>query len=201
MDEKLYTIPLSRAKTAPKVRRSLSAIKVIKEYLSRNLNIDMDSLHMDPSINEAIWSRGNKKIPSKLRIRVVQSEEGIIEASLPGVKTRSEIEVELEKKEKKKKEEEEEKKGKEKAEEKSGKAKEETENESAKAREENEKQKGTTGDKGVQPSGKDDKKQSKSNSLEGKETVDINKESAKKDDAPSSQKRAPENISKKEKEG
>ena len=190
MDEKLYTIPLSRAKTAPKVRRSLSAIKVIKEYLSRNLNIDIDSLHMDPSINEAIWSRGNKKIPSKLRIRVVQSEEGIIEASLPGVKTRSEIEVELEKKEKKKKEEEEEKKGKEKAEEKSGKAK-----------EEDEKKKGTTGDKGVQPSGKDDKKQSKSNSLEGKETVDINKESAKKDDAPSSQKRAPENISKKEKEG
>jgi large subunit ribosomal protein L31e len=190
MEEKLYTIPLSRAKTAPKVRRSLSAIKVIKEYLSRNLDIDMNSLHMDPSINEAIWSRGNKKIPSKLRIRVVQSEEGIIEASLPGVKTRSEIEVELEKKEKKKKEEEEEKKSKEKAEEKSG-----------EAEKKDEKQMGKTGDKGVLSSEKDDKKQSKNGSLKGKETGDIDKESARKDEAASSKKSAPENIPKKEKEG
>ncbi|GEM_PF-1452321 len=142
MEEKLYTIPLSRAKTAPKVRRSLSAIKVIKEYLSRNLHIDMDALHMDPSINEAIWSRGNKKIPSKLRVRIVQLEEGIIEASLPGVKTRSEIEVELEKKEKK------EKKEKEKKEEEEGK----------KSKAKGEKQEGKTVDEGTRSSGQGDKK-------------------------------------------
>lgn len=192
MEEKLYTIPLSRAKTAPKVRRSLGAIKVIKEYLIRNLNIEIDSLHMDPSINEAIWSRGNKKIPSKIRIRVVQAEEGIIEASLPGVKTRSEIEMELEKKAKKEKEQE--KKEKEKKDAEMEKKK------SGDAQEEGEKKEGTTVDKGTKASGKDDKKTPK-NRVTGKETGDTDKKNANKDDDVSSQKKVPENISKKEKEG
>jgi large subunit ribosomal protein L31e len=191
MEEKLYTIPLSRAKTAPKVRRSLSAIKVIKEYLSRNLDIDMNSVHMDPSINEAIWSRGNKKIPSKLRVRVVQSEEGIIEASLPGVKTRSEIEMELEKKAKKEKKQEKEKEEK--------KGKEEEEKESGEAKEEGEKQEDKTVDEGAESSGKDDKKKPK-NRVTRKETDYTDKKNAKKDEE-SSKKRAPKNISIKEKEG
>ncbi len=191
MEEKLYTIPLSRAKTAPKVRRSLSAIKVIQEYLSRNLDIEMNSVHMDPSINEAIWSRGNKKIPSKLRVRVVQSEEGIIEASLPGVKTRSEIEMELEKKakkEKKKEKEEEEKKG-----------KEEEEKESGEVKEEGEKQEDKTGDEGVESSGKGDKKKPKGR-VTKKKTGDTDKKNVKKDEG-SPKKRTPKNISTKEKEG
>jgi large subunit ribosomal protein L31e len=190
MEEKLYTIPLSRAKTAPKVRRSAGAIKVIKDYLSRNLNIDMDSLHMDPSINEAIWSRGNKKIPSKVRVRVVQLEEGIIEASLPGVKTRSEIERELEKKAKKQKEQEKEEREK--------KAAEKEKKKSSEAKEEGEKKEEKTVE-AAQSNEKDTKKLPKSRPMRT-ETGDTHKKNATKNDA-SSQKKSSENISKKEKEG
>ena len=191
MEEKLYTIPLSKAKTAPKIRRSAGAIKVIKNYLSRNLNIDMDSLHMDPSINEAIWSRGNKKIPSKVRVRVVQLEEGIIEASLPGVKTRSEIEMELEKKAKKEKEQE--KKEKEK------KATETEKKKASKAKEEGEKKEDKTVDGAAQSSRKDDTHLPKSKPM-GTETDETDKKITPKNDV-SSTKKSSENISKKEKEG
>jgi len=191
MEEKLYTIPLSKAKTAPKIRRSAGAIKVIKDYLSRNLNIEMDSLHMDPSINEAIWSRGNKKIPSKVRVRVVQLEEGIIEASLPGVKTRSEIEMELEKKAKKEKEKEQK--------ERERKETEKEKKKSSEAKEAGEKKEGKTVDGAVQSSQKDDKNLSKSKPMET-ETGDTDKKNAIKNDT-ASQKKSSETISKKEKEG
>ena len=109
--ERVYTIPLRKAKSVPRTRRAKRAMKEVKEFLSKHLKTG--EIWIDPSINEAIWSRGMRNIPSKIRVKAVETEDGVIEASIPGKKKlerlekieEEEIEEELEEKEEIEKEE------------------------------------------------------------------------------------------------
>ena len=75
MEEKIYTIPLMRAKMAPRTKRAKKAIKLIKEYLARHTKGEI--IKIDKSINEAVWARGLRKVPSKIRVKAVKVEEEI----------------------------------------------------------------------------------------------------------------------------
>ena len=94
MEEKIYTIRLMKAKMAPRTKRARKAIKIIKDYLAKHTKTE--NVRIDSSLNEAVWDRGLKKIPSKIRVKAVKREEEIW-AYTP----EAEIKIE-EKKEKKK---------------------------------------------------------------------------------------------------
>ena len=94
MEEKIYTIRLMKAKMAPRTKRAKKAIKIIKEYLARHTKAE--NIKIDSSLNEAVWDRGLKKIPSKIRVKAVKREEEIW-AYTP------EAEIKIEEKEEKKK--------------------------------------------------------------------------------------------------
>jgi len=97
MDERLYTIPLIKAKSVPRTKRAPRAIKEIRAFLVRHMKVE--NVKIDSSINELIWGRGREKIPSKVRVKAVKTED-IVWAYTP------EAEVRIpEKKEKKKKKE------------------------------------------------------------------------------------------------
>lgn len=74
-EERVVTVPLREAKSAPKSERADAAMTVIREQLARNFAVDEDEVRLDPSINEAVWSRGRKKPPSKLRVRAARFQE------------------------------------------------------------------------------------------------------------------------------
>jgi large subunit ribosomal protein L31e len=82
-EERVVTVPLRDLNAVPKHERAGKAASLIRDHLAKHFSVDGDAVRLDPSINEALWERGNKKPPSKLRVRAARfDEEGeaIVEA-------------------------------------------------------------------------------------------------------------------------
>ncbi|OYT60171.1 50S ribosomal protein L31e, partial [Thermoplasmatales archaeon ex4484_30] len=71
-EERLYTIPLIKAKSAPRTKRANRAIKEIKKFLMRHMKAE--EVKMDNSLNEAVWERGRKNIPTRIRVKAVKED-------------------------------------------------------------------------------------------------------------------------------
>ena len=65
--ERVYTIPLRNVK---EVKRTIRAPRAIRE------------IKIDESINHAIWERGIQKIPSKITVKAVKDDDGVVKATL-----------------------------------------------------------------------------------------------------------------------
>jgi large subunit ribosomal protein L31e len=74
-EERVVTVPLRDVNKAPKHERAGEAMSIVREHLSQHFNVDDEAVRLDPSINEAVWARGSKKPPSKLRVRAARFEE------------------------------------------------------------------------------------------------------------------------------
>ncbi|WP_435320043.1 50S ribosomal protein L31e [Haloarchaeobius sp. TZWSO28] len=74
-EERVVTVPLRDVNAEAKHKRADKAMTLIREHLAQHFKVDADSVRLDPSINEAVWSRGRKKPPSKLRVRAARFDE------------------------------------------------------------------------------------------------------------------------------
>jgi large subunit ribosomal protein L31e len=74
VEEKAYTVNLREAWRAPTKNRTPRAIRVLKEFVKRNMKVE--SVIMSNEINEAVWARSIEKPPRKLKIRAVKDKEG-----------------------------------------------------------------------------------------------------------------------------
>ncbi len=81
-EEHVYAIPLRDTKKSPRWRRSKRAISEIRGYLARHLNADPNMVKIDSSINERIWGRGSSNPPSRIIVRAMKFEDGVVEAEL-----------------------------------------------------------------------------------------------------------------------
>lgn len=80
--ERIYVIPLRKtgfksSKAAP------TAVKRVKKYLTRHMKVEEEKIWIDDSLNSALWSKGKYKMPSKIRVKAVKFEDGVVEAYLP----------------------------------------------------------------------------------------------------------------------
>jgi len=82
LKEQIYTIPLRSVKRAPRWKRSKTAMTDIRAYLVRHMKCESEEVKLDPSINERIWERGSEKPPSRIRIRAMKMEDGVVQADL-----------------------------------------------------------------------------------------------------------------------
>lgn len=81
--ERVYSIRLKhKMKRYPRWLRAKKAIRYIRRFLSRHMKVDPDKIKIDPSVNEKIWERGAQKPPSKIRLRAVKFEDGVVEVEL-----------------------------------------------------------------------------------------------------------------------
>ena len=78
VEERIYTVPLSRAWIGPRNKRAPRAIRILRKFIMRHMKIDEDSLKISNEVNERVWSRGIQKPPRKIRIRAVKNSEGIV---------------------------------------------------------------------------------------------------------------------------
>ena len=83
-EERIFTIPLRNVKTIPRTKRAPVAIRTIKSYICRHMKSDEDKVWIDNDINQEVWSRGIQKPPSKIRVKAIKFEDGLVEVSLPG---------------------------------------------------------------------------------------------------------------------
>ncbi len=111
MEEKIYTVPLIKTKNFPTTKRAKIAMKEIRMFLKKHTK--NDSIKIDKSVNEAIWERGIKNPPSKIRLKVVKVDDTIwaytpeAEIKIEEIKKKEEVEEKKEEGEKKKEEKEE----------------------------------------------------------------------------------------------
>ena len=84
--ERIYVIPLHKAKFGTSSVGAPRAMKEIKNFLIKHMKVEQDNIWIDDSLNEAVWSRGKFKVSSKIRVRAVKFDDGIVEASLPELK-------------------------------------------------------------------------------------------------------------------
>lgn len=78
-EERIYVIPLREVKEKARYRRAAKAMELIREFVKRHLKTE--KVRIEESLNEKVWSRGAKKPPSRVRVKVVKKEDGTVEVS------------------------------------------------------------------------------------------------------------------------
>ncbi|MEE8631679.1 MAG: 50S ribosomal protein L31e [Candidatus Bathyarchaeia archaeon] len=85
VEERIYTIPLSRAWIKPPNKRAPGAIRILEAFIQRHMKVgegpeieeeEGGRIIISNEVNEKIWSRGIEKPPRKLRIRAAKDEAG-----------------------------------------------------------------------------------------------------------------------------
>ncbi|MCK4780415.1 MAG: 60S ribosomal protein L31 [Candidatus Lokiarchaeota archaeon] len=76
MDERIYIIPLAKARKGPRNKRAKKAIRYLKEYMTRHFK--PESLVITQEVNQAIWQRGIQKPPRKLKVRATKNIDGLV---------------------------------------------------------------------------------------------------------------------------
>ena len=82
-DVQIFTIPLLVTKAAPRSKRAEKAVAEIKEFVAKHMKAKIEDVWMDQAVNESMWSRSIQKPPSKVRVKAVKFEDGLVEVSLP----------------------------------------------------------------------------------------------------------------------
>jgi len=81
--ERIYIIPLRRAKIGPTSRAVPRAVIDIRTFLTKHMKVEQKNVWIDDSLNKKLWMHGKFWVPSKIRVRAVKFEDGVVEATLP----------------------------------------------------------------------------------------------------------------------
>ena len=80
--EKIYVIPLKK-KGFKRSRLAPTAVKRVKSYLTKHMKVEEENIWIDDSLNNSIWEKGKYNMASKIRVKAVKFEDGVVEADLP----------------------------------------------------------------------------------------------------------------------
>lgn len=97
--ERVYTINLGKVWLSPNNQRSKRAINMIKEFATRHMKTEQ--IKIDNELSEAVWKRGIRSPPRKIRVKMAKTDEGYVLVTTYEEEAAKEVD---EKKDKKKKE-------------------------------------------------------------------------------------------------
>ena len=80
--EKIYVIPLKK-KGFKSSRSAPTAVKRVKSYLTKHMKVEEENIWIDDSLNNSIWEKGKYNMASKIRVKAVKFDDGVVEAYLP----------------------------------------------------------------------------------------------------------------------
>jgi large subunit ribosomal protein L31e len=72
--ERVFVIPLGDIKNTPKSKRVQKAVKYIRSHVSKHMK--SEDVKFSDALNEQIWERGIRNIPSKIEVKASTSEDG-----------------------------------------------------------------------------------------------------------------------------
>jgi len=76
IDERIYIIPLAKARKGPRTKWAKKSVRYLKEFMERHFK--PESLIISQEVNERIWSRGIQKPPKKLKVRATKNIDGLV---------------------------------------------------------------------------------------------------------------------------
>ena len=94
-DEKIFTIPLREVFEKSRRRRAKLAVNVVRSFLERHMK--SETVKIGASINKAVWARGIRKPPRKVKVHTLKTEAGVY-AELVGADIKPPTEAEMKKK-------------------------------------------------------------------------------------------------------
>ena len=81
--EREYVIPLRASQHQPSRRRRAGhALTTIRKFVGRHMKGKETDVWIDPRLNEHLWERGIQHIPSRVRVKAIRFEDGLIEVDL-----------------------------------------------------------------------------------------------------------------------
>ncbi len=80
--ERIMVIPLRATKQAPRTRRAKRAVKEVRETVMRHMRVSEGNVWIDASVNEKLWENGMRNPPSKITVKAVKFEDGLVEVFL-----------------------------------------------------------------------------------------------------------------------
>ncbi|RLE51924.1 MAG: 50S ribosomal protein L31e [Candidatus Methanomethylicota archaeon] len=80
VEERIYVVPFRIAFFVPRPKRVPRAIRFLRSFVQRHMKTD--KVWISPEVNEAIWSRGKKKPPRRIKVRAVKEEDGTVKVYL-----------------------------------------------------------------------------------------------------------------------
>lgn len=88
VEERIYTIPLSKAWIVPPKKRAPKAIRIIKSFVTKHMKLEARKegeeeetpkrLIISNEVNEKVWKRGIEKPCRNIRIRAARDKKGNI---------------------------------------------------------------------------------------------------------------------------
>lgn len=80
--ERIYIIPLKKTNFKSS-NAAPSAVKRVKTYLMRHMKVEEKDIWIDNSLNNTLWSKGKYNMPSKIRVKAVKFDDGVVEVYVP----------------------------------------------------------------------------------------------------------------------
>lgn len=80
VEERIYVVPLRRAKLAARYKRTPRAVRILREFIARHMK--SENVKIDAALNQHLWERGAKKPPSRVRVKAVKQDDGTVVVSL-----------------------------------------------------------------------------------------------------------------------
>ncbi len=80
--ERVMVVPLRKAKMAPRTRRTNRAVKEVRIFIARHMKTAEDKVWIDASVNERLWKNGIRNPPSRITVKAVKYDDGLVEVSL-----------------------------------------------------------------------------------------------------------------------
>ncbi len=80
-EERVYTIPLRRVWSVPRIQRASRALRAVKEFVGHHMKARTEDVWVDPRLNEILWARGREKPPRRVQVKVIKLEDETVEVS------------------------------------------------------------------------------------------------------------------------
>ena len=77
--ERIYVVPLKEVRKVPSRKRSANAVRFVKAFLTKHMKGD---IKLDKALNEKLWEKGMRSIPSRIKVKATKQEDGSILATL-----------------------------------------------------------------------------------------------------------------------
>ncbi len=86
--ERIYTVPLKEAWNAQRYRRSEKAMMVLKAFAVRHMKAS--TVTVDTAVNQAVWARGIKSPPRRIRVKMTKDDEGAVTITMADIDPKAE---------------------------------------------------------------------------------------------------------------
>ncbi|MFH1249150.1 MAG: 50S ribosomal protein L31e [archaeon] len=94
--EREYIINLrEEIQKVPRYRKAEKAVKAVREFLIRHMKVydnDPKKIKLSKWLNEYLWKRGIRNPPTRIKIKAIKYEDGMVEAELMELSKKAEIE-------------------------------------------------------------------------------------------------------------